>query len=296
MIGYVLRTLRLGVKSLLLHKLRTGLAMLGILIGVTAVIWLVALGEGVSFQAQKQIADLGATNIIIKSVKPAQGTEAGSSRVISYGLTRKDYLNILELVPEVTRATPMREITTAAWYAGRQAEVRIVGITPAYQQINHLDMASGRFLERADVERAENVCVLGSAAAESLFGYEDPVGRGVQLHYNMTSGVYTVVGVTESRLPSAAIGGSLEGRDFNSDIYIPLDTFRQRIGDRVTDKRRPGGAVSHQTAGHRGIVAEGHPMLAPLPGPVAGDAHPHPAGPGRDIVGTDPTALQGGRP
>lgn len=240
MIGYVLRTLRLGVKSLLLHKLRTGLAMLGILIGVTAVIWLVALGEGVSFQAQKQIADLGATNIIIKSVKPAQGTEAGSSRVISYGLTRKDYLNILELVPEVTRATPMREITTAAWYAGRQAEVRIVGITPAYQQINHLDMASGRFLERADVERAENVCVLGSAAAESLFGYEDPVGRGVQLHYNMTSGVYTVVGVTESRLPSAAIGGSLEGRDFNSDIYIPLDTFRQRIGDRVITSRSGG--------------------------------------------------------
>ena len=67
-----LRTLRLGFFSLLLHKLRSGLAVLGILIGITAVIWLVALGEGVSYQAQQQIKDLGADNIIVRSVKPAQ--------------------------------------------------------------------------------------------------------------------------------------------------------------------------------------------------------------------------------
>jgi putative ABC transport system permease protein len=240
-IGYVLRTLRLGVKSLLLHKLRTGLAMLGILIGVTAVIWLVALGEGVSYQAQKQIADLGATNIIIKSVKPSQGTQAGNVRVIAYGLTRKDFLNILELVPEVQHATPMREISTMAWYGGRQTEIRLVGATPAYQQINHLQMESGgRFLEQSDIDRAENICVLGAEAATELFPFEDALGRVVQLHYNFTSGMYTVVGVTKSRLPSAAIGGSLEGRDYNRDVYIPLDTFRQRIGDQVITSRSGG--------------------------------------------------------
>ena len=70
-------TVRIGVYSLLLHKLRTFLAMLGIMIGITAVIWLVAGGEGVSFQAQKQLADLGATNIIIRSVKPAAGGSGG---------------------------------------------------------------------------------------------------------------------------------------------------------------------------------------------------------------------------
>ncbi len=65
-------TLRLGIYSLLLHKLRSGLAVLGILIGIMAVIWLVAMGEGVSYQAQQQIKDLGANNIIVRSVKPAQ--------------------------------------------------------------------------------------------------------------------------------------------------------------------------------------------------------------------------------
>ncbi|MBL8851886.1 MAG: ABC transporter permease, partial [Planctomycetaceae bacterium] len=239
MISYLLRTLRLGFKSLLLHKLRTGLAMLGILIGVTAVIWLVALGEGVSYQAQKQIEDLGATNIIIKSVKPPAGQArgGGSTRVISYGLTRQDYFNILELVPEIQRATPMREIVTVAWYGGRQTDIHLLGVTSAYQEINHLDLDAGRFIEQADTDRAENICVLGSDAALSLFGYEEPIGRTVQLHFNMASALFRVVGVTKSRSPSAAIGGSLEGREYNSDIYIPLETFRQRIGDQVITSR-----------------------------------------------------------
>ena len=239
MIAYALRTLRLGFKSLLLHKLRTGLAMLGILIGVMAVIWLVALGEGVSYQAQKQIEDLGATNIIIKSVKPpaAQNRGRGSIQVIEYGLTRQDYYNIMELVPEIQRATPMREISTVAWYAGREQDIRLLGVTSAYLEINHLELDYGRFIEQADMDRAENVCVLAADAALSLFGYEDPIGRTVQLHFNMAASLFTVVGVTKSRNPSAAIGGSLEGRDFNKDVYIPLESFRQRIGDQVITSR-----------------------------------------------------------
>ena len=233
MIAYLARTLRLGVKSLLLHKLRTALAMLGILIGVTAVIWLVALGEGVSYQAQQQIKDLGATNIIIKSVKPAQASASDSDFVVAYGLKRRDYDNILRLVPEVTRAVPMREIKTSAWYGGRESDIHLLGVTPDYQEINHLEMAIGRYLEEADMERAENVCVLGADAATALFGHEDPLGHTVQVHFNFASGLFTVVGVTKSRLASASIGGSLEGREFNRDIYIPLETFRQRIGDRV---------------------------------------------------------------
>ena len=81
--------LKLGTKSLMLQKLRAGLAALGIFIGTTTVIWLVAMGEGVSHQAQQQIKDLGATNIIARSIKPAGGDDTGDNdRVKRYGLLR----------------------------------------------------------------------------------------------------------------------------------------------------------------------------------------------------------------
>ena len=105
--------LRLGFRSLLLHKLRSALAVLGILIGVTAVIWLVAMGEGVSFQAQQQIKDLGATSIIVRTIKPTEeaNREAGGRMGIAYGLLRDDYDRILSKVPSIRRAVPMREIS-----------------------------------------------------------------------------------------------------------------------------------------------------------------------------------------
>jgi len=84
-----LQTLSLGIKSLLLHKLRSGLAVLGITIGVTAVIWLVAMGQGVSYQAQQQIKDLGATNIIVRSIKPpSNSTSSQQGLFLTYGLLR----------------------------------------------------------------------------------------------------------------------------------------------------------------------------------------------------------------
>ncbi|MFO1095778.1 MAG: ABC transporter permease [Planctomycetaceae bacterium] len=161
--------------------------------------------------------------------------------MISYGLTRRDFQNILQLVPRLS-ATPMREIATTAWYGGRQFDVRILGVTPAYQEINHLEMSHGRFWQ-ADLDRSENICVLGANTAESLFGYEEPLGRAVQLHFNFTSALFTVVGVTRSRNPSAAIGGSLEGRDYNSDVYIRWKRFgesatRSSLRDRAARKGR----------------------------------------------------------
>ena len=237
MIAYFLRTVRLGLKSLLLHKLRSSLAMLGILIGVMAVIWLVALGEGVSYQAQQQIKELGATNVIVKSVRPPQGSQAGSSMIVEYGLTRDDYQRILDGVPTIRRAVPMREVGTVARNGGRQADIKLLGCTPAYLDINRLTVSTGRFLEDADLDRSDNVCVLGSEVADALFKYEDPLGQGVELHFNFTFAIFRVVGVTASRDPSASIGGSLEGRNFNSDVYVPFTTFRERVGDQVITTR-----------------------------------------------------------
>ena len=239
MIARLLRTIRLGFSSLLLHRLRSGLAVLGILIGVTAVIWLVALGEGVSYQAQKQIEELGATNIIIKSVKPAQGSSGGGggSFIIDYGLKRADFERIIDGVPTIQRAVRMREIRSVVRSGRRAADVHVLGVTPDYFDVNHLTMARGRFLADRDLDRRDNVCVLAAETSETLFPYEDPIGRSVEILANSKSDAYVVIGQTESRAPSASIGSSLEGRDYNLDVYIPMDTLRARIGDQVITAR-----------------------------------------------------------
>jgi putative ABC transport system permease protein len=227
----VLQQIQLGFRSLMLHKLRSALAVLGILIGVTAVIWLVAMGEGVSFQAQQQIKDLGATSIIIRSVKPAdESTLETSSRMgISYGLLREDYDRIVSNVLTINRAVPMREISREVRHRDRAIDGQLIGCTPDYFGLNRLPIARGRPLTDVDLKTYANVAVLAHEAAATLFAIEDPLGRAVQVGQEF----YVVVGVAAPRTAAAAIGGSLGARQYDRDVYVPLSTFRTRIGDRV---------------------------------------------------------------
>ena len=228
-------TARIGINSLLLHKLRSGLAVLGILIGITAVIWLVAMGEGVSYQAQQQIKDLGANNIIVRSVKPPQqSSKVGNSLFVSYGVLRDDYERIKSNIPGlIVQAVPMREIRREVRFGSHASEVRLVGCTPGYSELNQLKVLRGRFLQDRDSDPPDNVCVIAEDAAEKLFGYENPIGRALQIDTDF----YVVIGETERRNPTAAIGGSLAAQDYNMDVYIPLETLRARIGDMVLTSR-----------------------------------------------------------
>jgi putative ABC transport system permease protein len=221
-----LQTLRLGLKSLLLQKMRSALAALGIFIGTTTVIWLVAMGEGVSHDAQEQIMELGATNIIVRSVEP-QSAEDGAERVKSYGLLRADYRRIMSNVPSIDRAVPMREVKREFMAKGRTADVKLVGCTGGYLELNRLEIARGRWMTAQDDR--ENVIILADQTAKRLFPYENPIGQKV----GVESDVYTVIGQTKPRAAAAAIGGSLEARDYSFDAYIPLETFRHRVGDQI---------------------------------------------------------------
>ena len=231
-----LRTWRLGVKTLALHPLRTGLTMLGIMIGVWAVIVLTAISQGASDQVQKQIASLGATTIIVRSQKPPDDKMAGM-RASNYGLLRSDLDRILANVPTVKSAIPIREIRRQFTYRDRIKDGRLVGCTPAYADVNHLKVrpGGGRFLSDADEAKADTVCVLSAGVAEELFPYEEPLGKRVTVPEH--SDKYRVIGVLEDRMPSAAIGGSLDSQDFSGDIYIPMSTMRKRIGDTIVTRR-----------------------------------------------------------
>lgn len=234
MLTRLLTTFRLGIYSLFLHKLRSGLAVLGILIGIAAVIALVALGEGVSYQAQQQIKDLGARNVIVTSVKPPQQSTSGRSGMfVEYGLLRADYKRIMSNLPLIEEAVPVRELRREVRCGDKTVEARIVGCTAEYQKVNRLFIDRGRFLTDSDNSPAQNVCVLAADTATALFPLDNPVGKAVQINQDF----YRVVGVTLERDPSAAIGGSLNSQDYNNDIYIPLETLRIRIGDMVFTSR-----------------------------------------------------------
>ncbi len=230
----LLQTVELGLKSLLLQKLRASLAALGIFIGTTTVIWLVAMGEGVSHQAQQQIKDLGATNIIVRSVEPNTEDVTGDNRrVKTYGLLRADYRRMLSNIPTLRRAVPMRELGRELRVGDRTADVKLVGCSEEYLQLNRLEMARGRWIN--DRDHRESVIVLADETARRLFPFENPIGKAVLVE----SDLYVVIGQTRPRVASAAIGGSLGARDYSFDAYISLETFRHRVGDFVMT-RTPG--------------------------------------------------------
>src|SRR5262245_5804924 len=232
---FLLRTFQLGMKSLLLHPMRSLLTVLGIFIGVASVIWLLAIGEGISQEAQRQIEGLGADNIIIRSIKPPAEVTQTSDAPIPYGLKREEFDWLVQTIPTIKSALPIREIRRTFTYDGRNEDGRLVGCTPEYFDVTRLVLDRGRLLTEADVNDRQNYCVLSSGIAERLFPYEDPLGRRVFL--SESKDYYEVVGVLQYRTPTAAIGGSLDAQDFNTDVYIPISTMRQRIGDYVSTRR-----------------------------------------------------------
>lgn len=240
----IIRTVKLALKSLMLHKLRSGLTMLGIVFGVFSVIAMLAIGEGASAQAQQQVLQLGATNVICISVKPPQeSSSTGASNsgfMLRYGLKRDDF-KLLMGIPNVVRGIPIREIPREVRFRHRSLNSRLVGCTADYLEVNHLEMAQGRFLSEQDTATLKNVAVVASETAETLFPIENPIGQQIQLG-NIK---FVVVGVTKNRTASAAVGGSLSGQDFNKDVYIPLATFRARIGDQIV--QRGSGSFSAET-------------------------------------------------
>ncbi|MDZ4818991.1 MAG: ABC transporter permease [Planctomycetota bacterium] len=222
-----LRTWQLGVKSLLLHPLRSLLTVLGIFIGVASVIWLLAIGEGISNKAQEQIAGLGAENIIVRSVKPPSEATVGF-RANQYGLTRSDYQRLIQ-IPTVQSALCIREIRRQFRYKDRLVDGRLVATTPEYLEATQQSVAKGAFISHPDNINKLNYCVLAAGTAARLFPYEDPIGEELLVGDDY----YRIIGVMKPRAASAGIGGSLAAQDYNNDVYIPIQTLWKRIGDMI---------------------------------------------------------------
>lgn len=240
----LLRTWKLGLKSLLLHPMRSALTVLGIFIGVASVIWLLAIGEGISREAQKQIEDLGAENIIVRSIKPPASSSGGFSDIVDFGVTRAEAEMISVTVPTLRGVVPIRELPQSFVYNGNKnakpVDGRLVGCTPEYLEITRLVVDRGHFLTHRELDGKLSVCVISAVLANRLFPSEDPIGK--QMYLPEKQEYFTIVGVLKKRNATAAIGGSLAAQDFSLDVYIPITTMYQRMGDR--EVKRTGGSFS----------------------------------------------------
>lgn len=225
----IFRNTILAIRGLWLHKLRAFLSVLGIIIGTASVISLMAFGEGSMQEALDAIKRQGATNIIARSQKPSDDSSTASrSFIATYGLTFRDYEKFQTLTVFV-RDVPMRVFPREIRRREMMHNGRVVATTPDYQEVNRLELASGRFLVDEDSRLLRNVCVLGATTADKLFPYDDPINQSVALGGHD----FQVVGVLKDRMPTGGSGGSQAAEDFNSDLYLPLPTSRRRFGDTI---------------------------------------------------------------
>ena len=239
-----LRTWALGVKSLLLHPMRSLLTVLGIFIGVASVIWLLAIGEGISRKAKEQIEGLGADNIIVRSIQPPDEEAGGFSAPKLFGLTRRECDTIENTIETIGDVLRIRELPYKFSYAGnpdaKPIDGRLVGCTEGYADVTRLEVSGqGRFLDDS-VDASSNVCVIAGELAEYLFPYEDPIGK--QIYLPESRYYFKIVGVLKHKNATAAIGGSLEAQDFSRDVYIHIKTMQRRFGDMVI--KRGSGSFS----------------------------------------------------
>src|SRR5262245_49754657 len=155
---------RIGARSLRVHKLRSSLTVLGMVFGVASVVSILAIGEGASYEVQAQLQRLGPDRILLRSVLPPDAT-AMSSRRLDYGLTLNDLQRIEQLVPGLAAVAPSYELEKEVYEGAISVRAPLVCTSPSFHDIHQLEVARGRFLADADMRTAANVAVLGAGIA-----------------------------------------------------------------------------------------------------------------------------------
>lgn len=240
------RNLRLGVKDLLLHKLRSFLTMLGVVFGVGSVVAMLAVGEGASNQALAEIRKLGSQNILISSVKPLE-EESGwrPTMVAVYGLLYDDETRIRETIPGVLRTVPVRLLRRDGAVGERRMEARIVATTPGWFDLVRRDVIAGRVLAAGDEDRVSPVCVLTETGARRLLAGAHTIGERVRLGTDL----FEVVGIVRGE----SGGGAIEPPDQEHDVYISL-AAAQRLFGGVSVRQTQGSREMERVELHRILV------------------------------------------
>ncbi len=218
----------MGLASLLAHKLRTLLTMLGMIFGVGAVVAMLSITAGAQQEMMSYIDLLGVNNIIIEAREAVDRNELQARRAVSPGLTFRDFRAIMENVAGIEAATPRKRFKPSKVLPKTAQEAPLlVGVEPQFLQINSLTVVEGRFFDEEDNRTSAPVCVLGETAKVNLLGYGDAVGKYVKVNDVWLQ----VIGVLAPQATADTDMSSLEVSSANNLIIAPLNTVMRRFED-----------------------------------------------------------------
>jgi putative ABC transport system permease protein len=229
-----LATLVIALKALRVNKLRSALTMLGIVIGVAAVIIMIAVGSGARAQVEAQIKSLGANLMMVFSASPTF-TGARAAAGAAHTISEEDAYAIARELPEqVAGATPILRGSGQIVAGNSNWSTAFFGVTPDFFEVREWALAEGRFFEAAEINGAAKVAIIGRTVAANLFGDASPIDQTVRIR----TVPLTVVGVL------AAKGQSPNGSDLDDILVMPITTARNRVlGATALAKSRSVGSI-----------------------------------------------------
>jgi len=216
----IIQTVRVAVRSLMANKLRSGLTMLGMIIGVGAVIALVAAGTGAQAQVAERFESLGSNLLVISPGSMSfRGVSMGAASAQS--LTNEDLEAIDRLARCVSAIAPEYSTWAQVVYGNKNTQTSVLGVTPEYLSVRKWQIAQGRFIDGLDVTNQAKVAVLGATVVEDLFGGTliEPLGKMVKINRQN----YQIVGIMASK----GVGGF---QNLDDQVFIPLSTAQIKFG------------------------------------------------------------------
>jgi putative ABC transport system permease protein len=223
--------LRVALRALAINKLRSILTMLGIIIGVGAVIVMIAVGAGAQAKVDEQIRALGSNLLLIMS----GATTSGGVRMgfgSNFTLSEDDALALNRELPEIIAAPALRGTSQVVWGNTNWSTV-LFGVTAEYFEVRQWPVVRGREFEPSDLLAATKVCIIGQTVARQLFGDADPIDQVIRIKRVP----FTVIGVLENK------GQSLMGTDQDDLIVMPISTARKRVLGGNQAKQRSVGTI-----------------------------------------------------
>lgn len=199
------------------NRLRTALTMLGMVIGVGAVVIMIAIGQGAQYAVQQTISTMGSNLYIVLSGSfTASGVRSGSAGAPSLNVADAEAMAELDGVANVS---PTHQGTRQLVYGSQNWSTQVIGSTPEYLEARAWNIVSGASFGDSDVRSATRVAIIGKTVAENLFGADDPVGKTMRIQQNP----FVVIGVLGSK------GQNLDGRDQDDTVIIPLTTAQRKV-------------------------------------------------------------------